>query len=253
MRSPPPPPIGRSMHDLPLIRVPATRPAPAASGPARRMPRSCPTLLTAYAAARPGDPPGPARCATRLRRLLAPPTHDPTLIRGSACRTTHLRQLRAYSTHAAHVPAWTADRLPPPQRSPALPQRHPVLPLPGPRSRSTPPAAYAIRALGNLPDPQTAPATSWRLDARPDSHPGPNRSTARLRYLGPCPCTSWSCSPLRAAYAATHPGAGDQPAAQPAIAADLPPYARPDTSEARPVARPAFATYGPARRTPRSC
>ena len=166
MRSPPPPPIGRSMHGLTLIRVPATRPAPAASGPARRMPRCCSTLRTAYAAARPGDPPGPARCATRLRRLLAPPTHDPTLIRGSACRTTHLRQLRAYSTHAAHVPAWTADRLPPPQRSPALPQRHPVLPLPGPRSRSTPPAAsqYAHSETCQIRKPHPPPRGSSTHD-----------------------------------------------------------------------------------------
>ena len=52
MRSPPAPPIGRSMHDLTLIWVPATQYASAAHRETRRVP---PAALPAFAPIGPSD------------------------------------------------------------------------------------------------------------------------------------------------------------------------------------------------------
>ena len=174
-----------------LENLPDAQPACATYRPLDARPDAHPGPSYTIRLRRPqGDPPGPARCATRLRpyRSLRRMTR-----RSSGDLPT------AWPTFVNHDPPDARrarlglDRGPPPAAptEPSLPKRHQVLPLPGPRSRPTLPTAYEQR------NGQALPTHTMELLTTAD----------RLRGHAP--------------------GAGDPPAAQLALTADHYPAPRP--------------------------
>ena len=251
--SPPPSPAPRPLSSVRRRRAPSTRPTspssarsgPSTSSNAAASPRKRPRNSSSGCSTPPPNSelfdtagrlrlraPGNLPDAQPPSQPIGPPTHDLTLTRGSARLTTYLRHLRASSTYAAHAPAWTADRLPLLQRSPALPQAALSITLSsrlGPRSRSTLQAAYANRALENLPEAQPASANYWPSDVRPDSHPALSYTT-RPRRLRACQTHAMELLATMDHSRRRAPGGTRRapPAALPALAAYWPPDARPD-------------------------